>query len=90
MEDEKQLEIILDEPKTTEQEKKDEPVIVVEGEEPPMAAQDDDGDPLVALKKWKKGLKKKSASLKKVKRSGSEPSKLLNRLWLKLEKTDAM
>lgn len=65
MEDEKQLEIILDEPKTTEQEKKDEPVIVVEGEEPPMAAQDDDGDPLVALKKMEKRLEKEKRKSEK-------------------------
>lgn len=65
MEDEKQLEIVLDEPKTTEQEKKEEPVIVVEGEEPPMAAQDDDGDPLVALKKMEKKLEKEKRKSEK-------------------------
>lgn len=65
MEDEKQLEIILDEPKTAEQEKKDEPVIVVEGEEPQVAAQDDDGDPLVALKKMEKKLEKEKRKSEK-------------------------
>lgn len=65
MEEEKQLEILLDDPKTTEQEKKDEPVVVVEGEEPPLAAQDDDGDPLVALKKMEKKLEREKRKSEK-------------------------
>lgn len=68
MEDEKQLEILLDDPKPTE-DKKDEPVVVVEGEEPPLAAQNDDGDPAAALKKMEEKLKREK---KKTERSERE------------------
>lgn len=68
MEDEKQLEILLDDPKTPEEEKKDEPVVVIEGEEPPMAAQNDDGDPVAALKKMEEKLKREKKKSEKSER----------------------
>lgn len=67
MEEDKQLEILLDDPK--QEEKKDEPVVVVEGEDAPLAAQNDDGDPVAALKKMEEKLKREK---KKSERSERE------------------
>lgn len=64
MEDEKDVEIVLDEPKTSEQNKKEEPVIVVEGEEPPpVEAQTDPND---ALKKMEKKLQRAKEKAEKL------------------------
>lgn len=66
MEDEKDIEVVLDEQKAPEPQKTEEPVIVVEGEEhPQVEAQDDPSD---ALKKMEKKLKKAKEKTEKLER----------------------
>lgn len=68
MEDEKEVEVVLDEQKTPEQPKQEEPVIVVEGEEAPLAAQDDHDSVADALKKMEKKLQRANEKAEKLER----------------------
>lgn len=68
MEDEKEVEVVLDEQKIPEQRKDEEPEIIIEGEDAPVAAKDNDGDPSVALKKMEEKLKKEKKKSEKLER----------------------
>lgn len=68
MEDEKEIEVVLDDQKNSEQTKTEEPVIVVENEDPPVAAKSDDDDNASALKEMEKKLKKAKEKADKMER----------------------
>jgi len=68
MDDEKEIEVVLDEQKQPEPTKTDETVIVVEDEPTQASGKDDSTDPHVALKKMEEKLKREQKKSEKIER----------------------
>ena len=76
MDEEKEIEIVLDEQKTPEQTKKDDTVIVVDGDDAPLAAQSDENDPASALKEMEKKLERAKKKAEKFERERERAEKI--------------
>lgn len=73
MDEEKEVEVVLDDPKPTIEAKKDEPEIIVEGDDKPSAkGQEDESNPEFVLKQMEKKLERVTKKAEKFEREKAE------------------